>query len=339
MSEQSAIFPEPPDMPDIKPDIRVGFILAPKFTLLSFASFADGLRHAADEADFSRQIYCHWKVIAPTLDPVTASCGVEVCPHETFPDPLDFDYIVVVGGLLPRCLEQLDPTASYLRRAYEANVSIVGLCTGSFILAKSGLLNGRRCAIHVAHLGQMQSLFPEVLPETDRAYVNDNEIITCPGGIAALDLVFALIEAHCGRARAIKLLRALSPESRRTTLHMPHRAYWHLAASGNQKMEQAVELMEGRIAVPHSISTLARQINTSSRELNRIFSKYAGKPPAAVWRDMRLAQGHWLLLNSYRTVTQIAMECGFADGAHFSRWFKRTYGETPREFRDRRRQV
>ena len=50
--------------------------------------------------------------------------------------------------------------------------------------------------------------------------------------------------------------------------------------------------------------------------------KYAGKPPAAVWREIRLAHGHWLLVNSSRTVTQIALECGFADGAHFSRWFK-----------------
>ena len=61
MTYQTSLFPAPPDMPDIKPDMRVGFILSPRFTLLSFASFIDALRHAADEADFSRQIYCHWK--------------------------------------------------------------------------------------------------------------------------------------------------------------------------------------------------------------------------------------------------------------------------------------
>lgn len=339
MTYQTSLFPAPPDMPDIKPDMRVGFILSPRFTLLSFASFIDALRHAADEADFSRQIYCHWKIIAPSLQPVTASCGVEVCPQETFPDPREFDYIVVVGGQLPWCLEQCDEITPYLRTAYAANVSIVGLCTGSFLLAQAGLLDGRHCAIHTAHLRQMQSLFPKVLADTDRIYANDDEIFTCPGGTAALDLAFALIGERCGRARAIKGLRALLLDAQRTARHVPHRPFGHLVASGNRKVEQAAELMEGQIAAPHSIATLARQLNTSARELNRLFTKHAGKPPAAVWRDMRLDQGHWLLLNSTRTVTQIALECGFADGAHFCRWFKRTYGETPRDFRNRRREV
>lgn len=339
MTYQASLFPAPPDMPNIKPDMRVGFILAPRFTLLSFASFIDALRHAADEADFSRQIYCHWKVIGPNLEPVTASCGVEVCPQETFPDPGQFDYIVVVGGQLPRCLEHCDEITPYLRTAYAANVSIVGLCTGSFILAQAGLLDGRHCSVHLAHLKQMQNMFPATLPDTDRIYVSDNEVFTCPGGTAALDLAFALIEERCGRARAIKGLRALLLNAHRTARHVPHRPFGHLVASGNRKVEQAAELMEGQIAAPHSIAALARQLNTSARELNRAFTKHAGKPPAAVWRDMRLAQGHWLLLNSTRTVTQIALECGFADGAHFCRWFKKTYGETPRDFRTRRRVV
>ena len=337
--EHAALFPAPPDMPDITPDMRVGFILSPKFTLLAFASFIDGLRHAADEADFSRQIYCHWKVIAPDLTAITASCGVEVRPHEVFPAPDEFDYLVVVGGLLPSCLDHPEKTTHYLREAYAANVAIVGLCTGSFVIASAGLLDGRRCAVERLHLNQMKGLFPNVVPETDQIYVNENDIITCQGGTAALDLVIALIEARCGRARAIKGVTALHMDPIRAAHRMPHRPYGHLMASGNRKVEGAVELMEKQLAGPFRISTLAGQLNTSGRELNRLFSKFAGKPPGAVWREMRLAHGHWLLVNSSRTVTQIALECGFADGAHFSRWFKRTYAETPVEFRDRRRQI
>lgn len=339
MMEHAPLFPAPPDMPDIMPDMRVGFILSPQFTLLAFAGFVDGLRHAADEADYSRQIYCRWKVIAPDLVPIAASCGIEVRPHETFPAPEEFDYVVVVGGLLPQCLDHCEETLRYLRDAHAANVAIVGLCTGSFIIAKAGLLHGRRCAVDTFHLNQMKGLFPHAVPETDSVYVNENDIITSRGGTTALDLVIALIEARCGRARAIKGVTALHMDPIQAARRMPHRPYGHLMASGNRKVERAVELMEKQLAGPLRISTLATQLNTSARELNRLFSKYAGKPPAAVWREMRLAHGHWLLVNSSRTVTQIALECGFADGAHFSRWFKRTYGETPVEFRDRRRQI
>ncbi len=337
--DHASLFPAPPNMPHVMPDMRVGFILSPRFTILAFASFIDGLRHAADEADFSRQIYCHWKIVAPAITPIMSSCGVEVLPQEIFPDPREFDYLVVVGGLLPSCLDHPHETIQYLRRAHASNVSIVGLCTGSFVMAKAGLLDGRQCAVDTGHLNQMKGMFPAVVPESDRTHFIQNDIATCRGGTTALDLVIALIEVRCGSARAVKGVTALHMDPIQAAHRMPPRPYGHLTASGNHRLEQAVELMENHIAGPLRISTLARQLNTSARELNRLFSKHAGKSPTSVWREMRLAHGHWLLVNSSRTVTQIALECGFADGAHFSRWFRRTYSETPREFRERRRQV
>jgi len=338
-TDLSSVFATPPPMPDTVPDIRVGFILSPSFSLLPFASFIESLRHAADEADFSRQIYCHWKIIGPTLDPVAASCGVQLSPQEILPDFAEFDYLVVVGGLLPHCLEQLPQTLEYLRMAYAASVSIVGLCTGSFIIGQAGLLDNRRCAIHVDHTEQIKQLFPLSLPESDQIYVNDNEIITGPGGTAALDLAFSLIEERCGKARAIKGLAALSVEKHRAAHHRPNRLYGHLSVCGNWRVEQAIVIMERQISAPLKIHQLAKKLNSSERELDRAFKQHAGEPPTAVWRKMRLSHGHWLLVNTNKTVARIALECGFSDSAHFCRWFKRTYAETPIDFRIQRRSV
>lgn len=339
MPELESVFFAPPPFPEISPDLRVGFILSPQFSLLPFASFIESLRHAADESDFSRQVYCHWKVIGPTLDPVTASCGVQLSPQETFPDFTEFDYIVVVGGLLPHCLEQAPQTLDYLRKAYAANVSIVGLCTGSFIVAQAGLLDNRRCAIHIDHLEQMKQLFPLSLPQSDQIYVNDNEIITGPGGTAALDLAFSLIEERCGKARAIKGLAALSVEKHRAAHHRPNRPYGNLSVCGNWRVEQAIEIMERQLATPLKIHHLAKTLNSSVRELNRAFKAHAGEPPTVIWRKMRLSHGHWLLVNTTKTVTRIALECGFSDSAHFCRWFKKTYAETPIAFRIHRHSI
>ncbi len=339
MTDPSLLFALPPPTPDVEPDMRVGFILSPEFSLLPFASFIDGLRHAADVADFNRQIHCHWKIIGPTFKPVMASCGIEVSPQEVFPDPVEFDYIVVVGGQLPKCLDLAEETFRFIRNACEQGCSIVGLCTGSFILAKAGLLDDRRCAVHFEHSNQFKKLYPRVLPITDQVYVNDNQIITCPGGSAALDLVFSLIETHCGKARAVKVLTTLLVDRHRSTFHMSHRPFGHLAACGNKRVEQAIELMEKDISFPYSIQALAKTINISERELNRAFKQYANEPPSSVWRKMRLSHGHWLLVNTKRTVTQIALECGFSDGAHFCRWFKNTYDESPAQFRKHRRGI
>lgn len=322
--------------PDVVPDLRVGFILAPRFTLIAFASFIDSLRHAADEADRSRQIHCKWRVIATTLEPVEASCGVHIVPDATLPDPETFDYIAVVGGLLPACLDLPGASYEYLQAAHAKGVSLAGLCTGSFILAKAGFLDDRECAVHVEHRHQLEEMFPRVRPVTDQVYVRDGTILTCPGGTSAIDLAHALIEEHCGRARAVKALMSLLVEKNRATHQLPYRPYLNLAVCGNWRVERSIELMERHALNPFAIQELAHRIGSSIRELNRAFSITAADTPGSIWRKIRLNHGHWMLLNTHRSVTQIALECAFADAAHFCRWFQREYGEAPTAFRKNR---
>ena len=317
----------------VAPELKVGFVLSPDFTLLPFAGFIDALRHAGDEADRSRQIYCRWSCVAPDLAPVQSSCGVAVTPNEPLGDPRRFDYVVVIGGLLPSCLEQPAATFDFLRHAAARGVLVAGLCTGSFIMAKAGLLNGRRCAVHLRHRRELVEMFPDVIPVTDESYIVDQERITCPGGTAAIDLATAIITRHCGRARALKALHALLVDKHRAAQHLPRRPYEELASCGDRRVEQAVALMEQNIGQPFAIEELARRVGATLRQLDRTFATHAGMAPATFWRSLRLDHGHWLLLNTARPVTRIAHECGFADCAHFTRWFKRSYGETPRAFR------
>lgn len=113
-----------------KPVLKVGLILARRFTLSAFANFVDVLRLAADEGDRSRPIRCSWRVISATMNPVASSCGIPVQPDERLGDPREFDYVVVVGGLIP-AIQNLNPAyITYLQRAAQANVPLVGVCTG-----------------------------------------------------------------------------------------------------------------------------------------------------------------------------------------------------------------
>lgn len=331
--------PEPPPAPAVEPELSVGFILSPDFTLLPFAGFIDALRHAADTADYSRQIYCRWTVLASELAPVRSSCGLSVIPWETLGDPRAFDYLVVVGGLLPSSLALSDATYAFLRGAAEHAVPIIGLCTGSFILAKAGLLEGRRCAVHIRHKDQLTSLFPQVAPVTEETYVVDGRLITCPGGTAAIDVATAVIARHCGKARATKGLRSMLVERHRAAHHLPRHGYDHLAACGDAHVERALALMEQHIGTPFAIGRLARLVGISVCQLDRAFARHAGMPPSVFWRRIRLEHGHWLLCNTSRRITQIALETGFYDATHFAKAFKSVYGATPRAVRQRNRQV
>ncbi|WP_019170225.1 GlxA family transcriptional regulator [Pseudaminobacter salicylatoxidans] len=328
----------PPELVGIEPDIRVAFILCPMFTLLPFAAFIDSLRHAADEADFSRQIYCSWKIVADDCHtPLTASCGAEIMPQETFGAFGTLNYVVVVGGLLPHCLGLSKRARQYIRAAHDKGISIVGLCTGSFILADIGLLDNRRCAIHTEHISEFRTLYPSAVPVSGEMYVNDREVLTSPGGTSALDLAFHLIDTHCGKARAVKGLSSLLIDNHRSARRFHYRPHGHLAACGNRKVETAVEMMERHITTPYPVSELARKVGCSERELCRLFKKHGNTNPSETWRKIRMAHGHWLLLNSDRSITQISHECGFADSAHFNRWFKVIYKESPHAYRRRRR--
>jgi transcriptional regulator GlxA family with amidase domain len=332
----SDVFAPPPPPPDVQPDLKVAFILSPRFTILPFSGFVDCLRHAADEADNSRQIFCRWTVIAPALTPIASSCGLEVLPQEILPDPGGFDYIVVVGGLLPWCLEHPQETYDYLRLA-SRRTTIVGLCTGSFILAQAGLLKGRRCGVHVEHMSTFAYLFPDARPVSDEIYVTEPGLITCPGGTAAIDLAVELIMAHCGKMRALKGLNSMLVDKHRAAHHIPARSYAHLTDCGDWRVEGAITLMERNLSHPFGISELARRLGTSPRNLTRAFKQVVDERPNALWRKLRLSHGHWLLANTGRSITQIAFECGFSDSAHFCRCFKKLYGESPGAFRASRK--
>src|SRR6266850_1810501 len=124
--------------------LRVGIILAEHFTLSAFAVFIDHLRLAADEGDRSRPLHVQWSIMANRQTSVPASCGVLIEPTTGFIEPELLDYVVVVGGILHAGPQVDEATVRYLREVASSNVPLIGICTGSFILCRAGLMKGRR---------------------------------------------------------------------------------------------------------------------------------------------------------------------------------------------------
>lgn len=312
--------------------LTIGFVLADRFTLTAFSSFVDTLRLAADEGDRSGQIRCAWKVMSADRRPVKASCGVEVTPESGFVDPRSFDYVVVVGGLL-REGPQLDADcADYLRRAAQAGTPLVGVCTGSFILTRLGLLDKRKVCVSWFHRHDFAQEFPDADAVSDQLFLIDGDRITCSGGTGVIDLAAALVRRHVGDAAARKALNVLLLDgSRAETALQPTP---ELARSArDDRVRRAALAMEQNLQHPLPVAEIARRVDVSARQLDRLFRAEFGAGPAAVHRAMRVEYGRWLLGASDRSVAEIALLAGFVDGAHFSRVFKEMTGLTPSAFR------
>lgn len=310
------------------PRLSVGFVLADNFTLTAFSLFVDHLRLAADDGDRSRPIHCRWSIMGARPEPTRASCGVTVGRTSGFVDPRRFDYIVVVGGLLHAGRQVDDEAVEYLRQAARARVPLIGVCTGSFVLARAGLMTGRRCCVSWYHYHDFLAEFPHHHPVADRLFVVDGDRITCAGGGGVADLATHLIERHLGRAVAQKSRHVLLLDRARPgDGAQPHPP---LADSiTNERVRRALLLMEQHLADPLPIAEIARRLAVSTRQLERLFQAIMGMRPAAFYRTIRLRYARWLLDTTGRTVTDIALEAGFADCAHFSRQFKAMHGATP----------
>ena len=312
--------------------LAVGFVLMPSFTLLPFSAFIDALRLAADEGDQSRQINCQWTVMGPTLEPISSSAGVTVKPWETYRNPADFDYIVVVGGLLDNTLEGSEHVVDYLQQADRAHVPIIGLCTGSFVMIRAGLMDQRRCCVSWFHYKDLTDRYANVTPIADQLFVDDGDRITCAGGAVAADLAAYIIERHLGQSWARKSLRILvmdNPRPANAPQPQPNADY----QVDNRWVARALLLMEQNLSRPLSSDEIASRLSISKRQLERLFINDTGDSLQKFYRKIRLRYGLWLLQNTDRLITDVGQDCGFSDTAHFSRVFRQAFEKKPTDYR------
>lgn len=316
----------------VSPHLSVGFVLMPSFTLLPFSAFIDALRLAADEGDQSQQIHCQWTVMGPSLAPISSSAGVQITPWETYRDPAQFDYIVVVGGLLSETLHGSQHVISYLQQADNAHVPIIGLCTGSFAMIRAGLMHQRRCCVSWFHYRDLADRYNNVIPIAEQLFVDDGDRITCAGGAVAADLAAYIIERHLGQSWARKSLRILvmdSPRPANAPQPQPVSDY----QVDNKWVVRALLLLEQNLSRPLSTDEIADRLSISKRHLERLFISETGDSLQKFYRKIRLNYGLWLLQNTPRLITDIAQETGFSDTAHFSRAFRATFDKKPTEYR------
>jgi transcriptional regulator GlxA family with amidase domain len=311
--------------------LRIGFILMPKFTLTAFSGFVDTLRLAADEGDRSRARRCQWAILGNPGDAIPASCGLQVLADTPMDSDASYDYIVVVGGLLS-AQKNAGAVHRSLRRFAERGVPLVGLCTGSFVLARAGLLKGHVACVSWFHRQEFEVEFAGYRVLSNQMYVMDRERLTCAGGTSVVHLAAALIEKHISRAEAVKALRILIEQQPLPANTLQPEAVLTVQAQ-DRLVHKAMLQMEQKLAQALDIDRLAAQLGLGRRQLERRFAADIGMSPAQYQRSLRLAQARWMLTHTDAPPVDIAAECALGDSSQFARAIRLNTGLSPLAYR------
>ncbi|MCS4505389.1 HTH-type transcriptional regulator CdhR [wastewater metagenome] len=313
--------------------LDVGFVLVPGYSQLAFSSALEPFRMANQLAD--RRLYT-WHLMSVDGAPVSASSGLETRVECALEEPLPLDMVVVCAGVdvQSHCDRE---TLTWLRRMAGRQVPLAAVCTGGYVLARAGVLNGYRCTLHWEHISSIHEalMFPEVT-FTSQLFVIDRDRYTCSGGVAPLDMMLTLV----GRQQGPELAEAIAEEflhERIRDVDDRQRAPLRVRLGHSQpKLEEVVTLMEANLHEPLSLDELAGHARLSRRQLERLFQRYVGCPPARYYMDLRLTRARQLLQQTHMPITDVALACGFVSPPHFTKCYHDHFGHSPSHERQRR---
>ncbi|MGF0540165.1 GlxA family transcriptional regulator [Agrobacterium sp. ES01] len=264
---------------------------------------------------------------------MTSSCGVQVSPTSSLRPPTEFSYIAVIGGRL-NVSEPIDAeTERYLKQASALGVPVLGVCTGSFILAQAGLLDDRLSCVSWLHYGEFKERFPNLSVTSQRIFVEDRNIMTCAGGSSVADLATFLLRRHVGPEAERNALEILQIVRRRDSDELQPRDPLDFGGIRDERVSRSLMLMEQRIEEVLDIAAVADKIGLSRRQLERLFQKELNATPAAIYQVLRLKTAMRLVAGTDMPLIDIAIQTGFENSSHFIRRFKKAFAVTPTSVR------
>ena len=316
--------------PTAQPMLRVGFYLLPNFTLMSLSVALDTLRAANRTAG---EVLYQWHLISSDGTPVSSSAGIDLTVEHSTANVPTLDVLYVCGGEnVQHVVNNL--TLGWLRKMSERKIVMGGICTGSYLLARAGLLNGYRCTIHWENMASVREEFPALIL-SGSIYEVDRDRHTCAGGVAPLDMMLHLVRERHGTELANSLSDLLICDRARENQDRQRMPLKHRIGNSQPRLTEAVSLMEANIEEPMTLSELAHHIGLSRRQLERLFKKYLGCVPTRYYLELRLERARQLLLQTSMPVVDIALACGFISAPHFSKCYRDVYGLPPRDERRR----
>ncbi|GGI18333.1 GlxA family transcriptional regulator [Oxalicibacterium faecigallinarum] len=302
---------------------RIGLVVYPGFQVLDLAAltvfeFANTLQ---------QEIVYEFAALSLEGGAIKSSTGVVIQS-----DAIGwgaYDTLMIAGATaLPPALPELE---AKLKEAASATRRIASICTGAFILAKTGLLDGKRATTHW-HFGRhLQDQHPDVTVDEDKIFVKDGDIWSSAGVSACIDLSLALVEADLGVDVAKTIARLMVVYHRRTGGQSQFSALADLEPNSD-RVKDALRFAKENLHKDLSVEDLAEHVHWSPRHFSRVFQMQTGMAPAKAIEKLRIEAAQTLIEQGHSSIGRIAAMAGFGDEERMRRAFLRTLGQPPKAF-------
>jgi transcriptional regulator GlxA family with amidase domain len=303
---------------------RVGFIVLPGFQVMSVGALCvfEFANKEVGEAVYDVHL------LSETGGSIRSSIGISVAT-EPF-DDANFGTLIVggsafIGSLTPGVIK-------FMRQALTRCRRVAATCTGAFVLAEAGLLDGRRATTHWNRARELQARFPQVKVEADRIFIIDGSVWTSAGMTAGIDLVLAMVEQDLGADVARAVARQLVVYHRRAGGQSQFSALLDLEPKSD-RIQSALAYAKRNLDKPMTVGQLAAAAHLSPRQFSRAFRAETGQSPAKAVENLRVEAARLMMEQSRHPIDAIARQTGFADRDRMRRAFLRAFGQPPQVIR------
>ncbi len=305
----------------------IGFILLPGYSSMSYVSAMEPLLMCNEL--MGEDVFKTF-TIALDNDKTISSLGNHVDTHYSLSNTPEADTWIVAGTTPARHPDTPGLTEFLQNKAITC--AIGGLSSGSYTLAKAGLLNGFRGVVHWLGYDELLKEHKSIMLANEQFCIDRNRL-TCRGGSASLDLMLMWIAKSIGADTAEAISKHFVNERIGIpSTSMPQELSDRTRAE-QPRLAEALELMENNIEEPLTTDDIAFHVKISRRQLERLFKKHLSAVPSRYYLQIRLEEAQSRLFNCADSIADIGLSCGFSSGAHFSTAYRNQYGLTPSEDR------
>ena len=305
----------------------IGVLIFPNFQLMDAAGPISVFEIAARYAGTDPAI----KVIAVTPGPVRSSSGAEMLARGLRPSGA-ITTLIIAGGEGVREAAACPKTLAFVRGLAKRGVRVASVCSGAYVLAEAGLLEGRRATTHWQRTGHFVKAYPNVKLEADRIYVRDGNVWSSAGITAGIDLALAMVAEDFGDEIAQKTARQLVLYHRRSGGPSQLSSLLELKAP-NGRFGRLLAWARENLDAPLTVEDLAEQAGMSSRHFTRAFIAETGTTPSKAVERLRIEVARQRVQSSSEAIERVAEVTGFRDPERMRRAFIRAFGQPPQSLR------
>ncbi|WP_106475646.1 GlxA family transcriptional regulator [Phytohalomonas tamaricis] len=275
------------------------------------------------------------RLLAIAPGPVRTNGGMTLLASHALETTSPGDTLLIAGGSGVDAQRRDSTLLERLRQRAPLTRRVGAVCTGAFLLAAAGLLDGRSATTHWRHCQRLVREFPAVDVAPDALYVESNGLYTSAGVTAGIDLALSLLAADHGSRLAGEVARELVVFLHRPGGQAQFSETLRAQLSGHGRLRTLIDELSADPSVDVDLDTLAARLAVTPRHLHRLFQRELGLPPGAFLTRLRLEAARRRLLESSDSVTQIAERCRIGGAEQLRRLFQRHYGLPPRVYRAR----